>query len=102
MKIGTGVAVEIPHGMFGGIYARSGLATKKGAAPANCVGVIDEDYRGEIVVSLRNYSNYGMVVQPGDRIAQLVVEPYVNVAPVEVSELSNTDRGAGGFGSTGM
>ena len=104
VKIGTGIAMEIPEGYFGAIFARSGIATKKGLRPANCVGVIDHDYRGEIIVALHNdktISNMGIKVLPGERIAQLVLIPFMSMDFVEVSDLSETDRGDGGFGSTG-
>ena len=101
-KIRTGVAMSIPRGYFGAIYARSGIATKKGLRPANCVGVIDSDYRGEIIVALYNDSDKTQIVAPGDRIAQLIISPYaVDAELIEVKELDNTVRGAGGFGSTG-
>ena len=97
----TGLAAEIPTGFVGLIYARSGLATKKGLAPANKVGVIDADYRGEIRVALHNHSKYEQSVEPFERIAQLVIAPYVAAAYEEAEELSETVRGEGGFGSTG-
>ena len=97
----TGIAAEIPEGLVGLIYARSGLASKRGLAPANCVGVIDSDYRGEIMVALRNYSNHVQVVENGERIAQLVIAPYIPAEFVEADALSDTERGEGGFGSTG-
>ena len=104
----TGFAIEIPKGFWGGIYARSGLATKKGLRPANCVGVIDSDYRGEIMVALYNDSSSIQHIDAGDRIAQLVFHQQVQIVPNEdgniweiVDELSNTDRASGGFGSTG-
>ncbi len=99
--IHTGIAMEIPEGYAGLIYARSGLATKRGLAPANKVGVIDADYRGEIMVSLHNHSSEVQKVDAGERIAQLVVTPFLRVAFDEAADLSDTDRGAGGFGSTG-
>lgn len=99
--IHTGIAVEIPDGYFGAIFARSGLATKQGLAPANKVGVIDSDYRGEIMVCLHNHSKYPRIVNPGDRIAQLVIIPYVRAEFKLVNELDDTNRGEGGFGSTG-
>lgn len=102
VKIGTGIAVEIPNGFFGAVYARSGLATKHGLRPANCVGVIDADYRGEIIVALHNDSDQPTYVHDGDRIAQLVVMPYLDVHLNEVDELDNTERGGEGFGSTGI
>lgn len=100
-KISTGIAVALPEDTFGGIYARSGLATKKGLRPANCTGVIDEDYRGEVIVALHNDTRNDWVIEPGERIAQLVIEPYIRVKITEASELDDTARGEGGFGSTG-
>ena len=97
----TGIALEIPDGFAGLIYARSGLATKRGLAPANKVGVIDSDYRGEIMVSLHNHSDKPETIEPGERIAQLIITPYVQAVFNEVEELSDTIRGEGGFGSTG-
>lgn len=99
--IHTGLAMEIPVGYAGLIYARSGLASKKGLAPANKVGVIDADYRGEIMVALHNHSNAPVSIEPNERIAQLVITPYVTGVFHEAGELSDTIRGAGGFGSTG-
>ncbi len=99
--IHTGIALEIPEGFAGLIYARSGLASKKGLAPANKVGVIDADYRGEIMVALHNHSENSATVEPGERIAQLVITPYITGIFHQVDELSDTVRGAGGFGSTG-
>lgn len=101
-KISAGIAVEIPEGYFGGIYARSGLATKEGMRPANCVGVIDADYRGPVTVAIHNDTNEIHTVHPGDRIAQLVIQPFLSVSFTEAEELSETVRGEGGFGSTGM
>jgi dUTP pyrophosphatase len=107
VMVGTGLAMEIPNGFWGGVYARSGLATKQGLRPANCVGVIDSDYRGEIIVALHNDSDSEKVVQAGDRIAQLVFHHAIVSAEVDgqswevVDDLDNTDRGDGGFGSTG-
>lgn len=101
VKVGTGVAIEIPHGYFGAVFARSGLATKKGLRPANCVGVCDEDYRGEYIVPLHNDTDEWMDIVPQERIAQLVVMPYLSVDFEVVDELSDTKRGDGGFGSTG-
>ena len=100
-KIGTGLAVEIPEGYFGAIFARSGIATKRGLRPANCVGVIDSDYRGEIVVALHNDSDDTRMIKRDERIAQLVIMPYLPVEFTEVDELDSTERGSGGFGSTG-
>lgn len=97
----TGLALELPLGYAGLIYARSGLATKKGLAPANKVGVVDCDYRGEVKVALHNHSEVTQTVSPGERIAQLVITPYLTAEFVERDELSSTVRGAGGFGSTG-
>ena len=101
-KIGAGISIEIVDGYFGAVFARSGLATKQGLRPSNCVGVIDSDYRGEIMVSLRNDSAVTRVISPNDRIAQLVILPYQAVEFNEVEELSDTQRGEGGFGSTGI
>lgn len=115
-KIRTGVKVEIPEGYFGAIFARSGLASKRGLRPANCVGVIDSDYRGEIIVALHNdtlnlpdtisYHATDLAnmeeIHSGDRIAQLVILPYLQVEFEEVESLSDTARGDGGFGSTGV
>lgn len=97
----TGIALEIPCGYVGLIYARSGLATKRGLAPANKVGVIDADYRGEVMVALYNQSEVAQTVSHGERIAQLVIAPFLAAEFEEVDELSDTVRGAGGFGSTG-
>ena len=101
MPIPTGLAITPPEGYFGAIFARSGLSIKKGLRPANCVGVCDEDYTGEYIVALRNDSDSTETVQPGDRIAQLIFLPYIDVEFVEVDSLDKTERGAGGFGSTG-
>ncbi len=97
----TGIALEVPKGCAGLIYARSGMACKRGLAPANKVGVIDSDYRGEIRVVLLNHSTQVQILQPGERIAQLVITPVLTPAYTQVQELSDTDRGTGGFGSTG-
>lgn len=99
--IHTGIAMEIPVGYAGLIYARSGLASKKGLAPANKVGVVDADYRGEIMVALHNHSEKSATIEPGERIAQLVIAPYITGIFHQVDELSDTIRGEGGFGSTG-
>lgn len=99
--IHTGIAMEIPTGFAGLVYARSGLASKKGLAPANKVGVIDADYRGEIMVALHNHSLTPATIESGERIAQLVITPYITGVFHPVEELSDTVRGAGGFGSTG-
>ena len=100
--IGTGISVEIPEGYFGAVFARSGLAMKQGLRPANCVGVIDSDYRGEIIVAVHNDSAEARTIRPGDRIAQMVILPYLQVSFEEAGELEETERGAGGFGSTGI
>lgn len=100
-KIGTDIAVEIPEGCFGAVFARSGLATKEGLRPANCVGVIDSDYRGEVIVPLYNDSTSDKTITTGTRIAQLVIMPYLRTSLKETEELSDTKRGEGGFGSTG-
>ena len=97
----TGLAVEIPAGFVGLVCARSGLATKRGLAPANKVGVIDADYRGEILISLHNHSGEPQTVEHGERVAQLLLMPYLTAAYEQADSLTDTDRGAGGFGSTG-
>ena len=99
--IHTGLSLEIPEGYAGLIYARSGIATKRGLAPANKVGVIDSDYRGEIMVSLHNHSTEAQTIADGERIAQLVITPFLKVEYTETDTLSDTVRGDGGFGSTG-
>lgn len=99
--IHTGIAMEIPEGLVGLVYARSGLACKKGLAPANKVGVIDSDYRGEIMVALHNHSAEVILVEPGERISQMVIAPYIFAEYHEVEELIESVRGEGGFGSTG-
>lgn len=100
-KVGTGIACALPYGSFGAIFARSGLATKQGLRPANCVGVCDSDYRGEYIVAVHNDTDEVKIIQPGDRIAQLVLLPFIPMMFNVVNELSNTERGKGGFGSTG-
>ena len=97
----TGIAIELPLGYAGLIYARSGLATKKGLAPANKVGVVDCDYRGEVKVALHNHSEIAQRIAEGERIAQFVITPYLTAQFVECDALSETVRGAGGVGSTG-
>ncbi|MBQ3782060.1 MAG: dUTP diphosphatase [Lachnospiraceae bacterium] len=97
----TGIAMEVPVGYAGLIYARSGLASKKGLAPANKVGVVDADYRGEIMVALHNHSNVEATIEPKERIAQMVITPFLTAQYTVVDELSDTVRGEGGFGSTG-
>ena len=99
--IRTGLAMEIPEGYAGLIYARSGLASKRGLAPANKVGVVDADYRGEVMVALHNHSGAEQKISAGERIAQLVVAPFLKAEFCQAEELSDTVRGAGGFGSTG-
>lgn len=97
----TGIAMEIPAGYAGLVYARSGIATKRNLAPANKVGVIDSDYRGEIMVALHNHGEEAQTIENGERIAQLVITPFVTAEFSEVDELCETERGEGGFGSTG-
>lgn len=99
--IDTGIAVELPRYTFGAVFARSGLATKQGLRPANCVGVVDSDYRGSIGVAIHNDTNETKIIAGGDRIAQLVVIPYCPIKFEEADFLDTTDRGNGGFGSTG-
>lgn len=99
--IGTGIAVAIPEGYFGGVYARSGLSAKEGLRPANCTGVVDADYRGEIKVALHNDCDVQRTVKKGQKIAQMVISPFLCVTFEEVEELDKTVRGEGGFGSTG-
>ena len=99
--IHTGLAMEIPKGYFGAIFARSGLASKAGLRPANCVGAVDSDYRGPFMIALHNDSGEARRVSPGERIAQLIVVPYLPVCFEEAGELDETERGEGGFGSTG-
>lgn len=101
LMINTGVAMEIPEGYWGGIFARSGLSSKEGLRPANCVGVVDADYRGPICVALYNDSEVVRTVVPGQKVAQMVVVPFLAVEFEEVAELSDTVRGVAGFGSTG-
>lgn len=100
--IHTGIAIELPEGYVGLVFARSGLASKRGLAPSNKVGVIDSDYRGELMVSLYNHGQDMQTIQPGERIAQLVITPYVRATFEETASLSETQRGSGGFGSTGQ
>ena len=101
VKIGTGLAVAVPEGFFGAVFARSGLASKEGLRPANCVGVCDSDYRGEYIIALHNDSDKPRTVRHGDRIAQLVILPFLSAEFEECESLPETARGAGGFGSTG-
>ncbi len=97
----TGIALEVPKGCAGLVYARSGLACKRGLAPANKVGVVDSDYRGEIKVALHNHGNVSQTVEPGERMAQFIITPVLTPVYEEAEELSDTSRGVGGFGSTG-
>ena len=99
--IHTGIAMEVPVGYAGLIYARSGIASKRGLAPANKVGVVDSDYRGEVMVALHNHSEVVQSIENGERIAQLVIAPYITADFILSDELEDTDRGEGGFGSTG-
>lgn len=100
--IPTGIAMEVPTGCAGLVYARSGLACKRGLAPANKVGVVDSDYRGQVVVVLHNHGTEPQTVEPGERIAQMVITPVITPPYEEVEELTDSDRGTGGFGSTGV
>lgn len=102
VKVGTGLAIEIPDGYFGAIFARSGIAAKRGLRPSNCVGACDSDYRGEYIVALHNDTDTPQTIEPNERIAQLIVMPYLPVEFTEVEELTDTVRGSGGFGSTGV
>lgn len=101
VMVGTGISMAIPKAYWGGVFARSGLASKQGLAPANCVGVVDPDYRGEVKVALHNHSDEHRLIQHGDRIAQLVIVPLPRATYKEVRELDDTARGDGGFGHTG-
>lgn len=101
VKVGTGLSMAPPEGYFVGVYARSGLSSKEGLRPANCVGVCDEDYRGEYIVAVHNDSETERIIRHGDRIAQLILQKRYDMDFVEVDELDVTERGAGGFGSTG-
>ena len=102
VMVGTGIAMEIPEGYVGLVFARSGLACKQGLAPANKVGVIDSDYRGEVLVCLHNHSSAPQTVVCGERIAQIVITPYLKCNFTPCDDLSDTTRGQGGFGSTGQ
>ena len=101
-KIGTGLSIEIPDGYFGAVFARSGLAAKQALRPANCVGVCDSDYRGEYIVAIHNDTDEMQTIDKHERIAQLVLMPYIPMEFIESDELSETERGTGGFGSTGV
>ena len=100
-KVGTGIAIECPEGYFAGLFPRSGLATKQGLRLANCVGVIDSDYRGECIAAIYNDSKEFQYINKGDRIAQLIIIPYCTNPLMEVDEITETERGSNGFGSTG-
>lgn len=100
-KFGSGICAEIPEGYVGLLFARSGLGINKQLAPPNCVGVIDSDYRGEICLAILNNGTESQTISHGDRIAQLVIVPYLDAEPEEIDTLSETARGEGGFGSTG-
>ena len=102
VKIGTGLAFALPDNTFAAIFARSGLATKQGLRPANCVGVCDSDYRGEYIVAVHNDTDEEKVIEPNERIAQMVLMPYIPMMFEEVKSLDETKRGEGGFGSTGV
>ena len=101
IKVGTGLSFELPEGTFAAIYARSGIATKRGLRPANCVGICDSDYRGEYIVALHNDTDEMQSIEPGERIAQMILLPYIEMKFNEVNELSNTERGSSGFGDSG-
>ena len=101
VKIGTGISAAIPVGWFGAVFARSGLACKEGLRPANCVGVVDSDYRGEIIVAVHNDSSEKRCSAPGERIAQLVILPFLDTEFAWAEDLPETERGESGFGSTG-
>lgn len=101
VKIGTGLSFELPQGTFAAIFPRSGIATKRGLRPANCVGVCDSDYRGEYIVALHNDTNEVQIIEPQERIAQMILLPFVEMNFNEVEDLSDTNRGDGGFGSSG-
>ena len=101
VMVPTGIAVALPEGTFGGVFARSGLASREGLRPANCVGVVDSDYRGELKVPMVNLGREAYTIQPGERVAQLCIAPVYTAAFVPAEELGDTQRGEGGFGSTG-
>jgi len=101
IKIGTGLSFELPQGTFVAIFARSGIATKRGLRPANCTGICDSDYRGEYIVALHNDTDEIQNIEPGERIAQMILLPFIGMSFNEVDELSDTKRGEGGFGSSG-
>ena len=101
VKIGTGLSFELPQGTFAAIFPRSGIATKRGLRPANCIGVVDSDYRGEVIVALHNDTDEVQSVEPQERIAQMILLPFVEMSFNEVDELSDTARGESGFGGSG-
>lgn len=101
VKIGTGLSFELPQGTFAAIFPRSGIATKRGLRPANCVGVVDSDYRGEVIVALHNDTDEVQSIEPQERIAQMILLPFVEMSFNEVDELSDTVRGESGFGGSG-
>ena len=101
IKVGTGLSFELPEGTFAAIFARSGIATKRGLRPENCVGVIDSDYRGPVIVALHNDTEELQFIEPGERIAQMILLPYIEMKFNEVDELSDTSRGDSGFGASG-
>lgn len=101
IKVGTGLSFELPKGTFAAIFPRSGIATKRGLRPANCVGVCDSDYRGEYIVALHNDTEETQTIEPNERIAQMILLPYIQIMFNEKEELTETDRGEGGFGSSG-
>ena len=101
VKIGTGLSFALPHGTFAALFARSGIATKRGLRPANCVGICDSDYRGEYIVAVHNDTDEMQSIEPGERIAQMILLPYFEMDFIEVKDLSDTERGAGGFGGSG-
>lgn len=101
VMVPTGIAVALPEGTFGGVFARSGLASREGLRPANCVGVVDSDYRGELKVPMVNLGAEAYTIQPGERVAQLCIAPVYTAAFAQADALEETSRGEGGFGSTG-
>jgi len=101
IKIGTGLSFELPKATFAAIFPRSGIATKRGLRPANCIGVCDSDYRGEYIVAIHNDTDEIQSIEPGERIAQMILLPFIPMKFNEVSELSNTERGIRGFGDSG-
>lgn len=102
VKIGTGLSFELPPGTFAAIFARSGIATKRGLRPANCTGICDADYRGEYIVALHNDTDEVQYIEPHERIAQMILLPFISMSFIESNNLSDTDRGAGGFGDSGQ